>query len=201
MTEEEIKFAEEKNSNTSNTNNKEFDENGYLVIRELVDPKLLYRSVPGSGIRGQINYWGKNLSEFNFCHEEMQVNGSLSTYSHPQYIKIHSEIRLILEKLIGKKLYNTYYYDRFYFSGQELTKHTDRDSCEISVSVHISSNIDEPWPIWIKTPDKGEIPGEDRSISLNPGDGLLYKGCERPHWREKLNPKKKNIFSWFNKKS
>ena len=26
----------------------------------------------------------------------------------------------------------------------------------------------------------------NRSLSLEPGDGLLYKGCERPHWREAM---------------
>ena len=30
------------------------------------------------------------------------------------------------------------------------------------------------------------VPGEERSVILNPGDGLIYKGCERPHWRDVL---------------
>ena len=100
-----------------------------------------------------------------------------------------------LEEIIGRKLYNTYYYDRYYFPGQELTKHADRDACEISVSVHVSTNLegkDADWPFWIKTPDiyldKKKttvlVPGEQRSLTLKPGDGLLYKGCERPHWRD-----------------
>ena len=54
---------------------------------------------------------------------------------------------------IERKLYNTYYYDRFYFSGQQLTKHTDREACEISVSIHINTNLEENWPIYFKTPD------------------------------------------------
>ena len=48
------------------------------------------------------------------------------------------------------------------------------------------------WPFKIKTPDTYTdkkktqvlVPGEERSLSLKPGDGLLYKGCERPHWRD-----------------
>ena len=54
-----------------------------------------------------------------------------------------------LEEAIGRKLYNTYYYDRFYYPGQELTRHADRDACEISVSVHVSTNLegkDADWP-------------------------------------------------------
>ena len=109
-----------------------------------------------------------------------------------------------LEKIIGRKLYNTYYYDRFYYPGQELTKHADRDACEISVSVHVSTNLegkDADWPFQIKTPDTYTdkkkttvlVPGENRSAILKPGDGLLYKGCERPHWRDPMpTPKAKN---------
>ena len=49
-------------------------------------------------------------------------------------------------------------------------------------------------PFWIKTPDTYTdkkkttvlVPGENRSLVLKPGDGLLYKGCERPHWRDKM---------------
>ena len=110
-----------------------------------------------------------------------------------------------LEEIIGRKLYNTYYYDRYYYPGQELTRHADRDACEISVSVHVSTNLegkDADWPFWIKTPDTYTdkkkttvlVPGENRSLVLKPGDGLLYKGCERPHWRDKMpgSNKKKN---------
>ena len=84
----------------------------------------------------------------------------------------------------AKKLYNTYYYDRFYFPGQELQIHCDRPSCEISVSVHVSSNVKNPWKLWIKTPDVDDVKGENHFAILDVGDGMIYKGCERPHWRE-----------------
>lgn len=105
---------------------------------------------------------------------------------------------------MGRKLYNTYYYDRYYFPGQELKRHADRDACEISVTVHISTNLegeDANWPIWIKTPDtyvdkkKTQIliPGENRSVVLQAGDGMVYKGCERPHWRDPMPGKQKKV--------
>ena len=182
MTEEEVLIAEKLNTGTSWTRNEDFDKNGYLVIKDLWDAQELYHPVPE--IKGQYNYHSKRADIFTHVPEEAQVKGSTSRYWHPQYRVIHSGIRLKLEEIIGRKLYNTYYYDRFYFPGQELTKHTDRDACEISVSVHVSTNlegIDADWPFWIKTPD-----GEDRSAILTAGDGLLYKGCERPHWRGKM---------------
>ena len=182
MTEEELLAQEKLNTGSSWTRNEVFDKNGFLVIKDLWDAKELYHSVPL--LRGQYNFYGKNLEQFNYAETEGQVEGSTSRYWHPQYRAIHSGIRQKLEEIIGRKLYNTYYYDRFYFPGQELTKHVDRDACEISVSVHVSTNLegaDADWPFWIKTPD-----GEECSAILKAGDGLLYKGCERPHWREKM---------------
>lgn len=170
-------------------NNNFFDKYGYLKVEKLYDPQELFDEVPKE--RGQINYYG-SVDRYDHIPKESQVNGSLARYSHPKYKYIHSQIRLKLEKILGKKLYNTYYYDRFYFPGQELTKHTDRDACEISVTVHISSSLKECWPIWIETPDK-----EESSVCLSAGDGMIYKGCERPHWREPMKGKKK---TWWRKK-
>lgn len=188
---EQLQFSERLNSGTSKTNSEEFDKNGYLVIKNLYDPNELVTDVPKE--RGIFNYYG-SLDMFSHTPDEMQVQGSVSRYYYPPYKYAHSQIRLQIEKIIGKKLFNTYYYDRFYFSGQELTPHTDRNACEISVTLHVSSNLKTSWPIWIKTPDvynnesKSEIisRGEDRFVILEPGDGMIYKGCERPHWREKM---------------
>lgn len=166
-----------------------FNKYGYLKVEKLYDPKELYSKVPKE--RGQINYYG-SVNNYHHIPEEQQVNGSLARYSHPQYKQAHSQIRLKLEKILGEQLYNTYYYDRFYFPGQELTRHRDRDACEISVSVHISTNSKKPWPIWMKTPEK-----QERYIELKPGDGVIYKGCDIVHWREPFNPRI-NIFDRTN---
>lgn len=204
MTQENIDFQEKLNSGTSPTNNEEFDKNGYLVIKNLWDPQDLYCDPPKE--RGQYKYYGK-LDAFSYDPIESQVDGSTSRYDYPQYKFAHSQIRLKLEKLIGKKLYNTYYYDRFYNSGQELTNHTDRPSCEISVTVHVSTNLSKPWSICIKTPDTYDDPvkktniikkGENRSVILGPGDGMIYKGCERPHWREPMPTEYHK--TWYGKK-
>lgn len=201
MNEMQLMFQERQNTGTTWTRNEEFDKNGYLVIKDLWDSQELYHPLPQE--RGQINYWGKNIDQFNHDPVEQQVEGSLARYWHPQYRQIHTGIRLKLEKVLGRKLYNTYYYDRYYFPGQELFKHADRDACEISVTVHISTNLtgdDADWPIWIKTPDiytdkkKTQIlvPGENRAVVLHAGDGMIYKGCERPHWRDPMPGGKKS---------
>jgi hypothetical protein len=167
-----------------------------MIIKNLYDPKELYSPVPEE--RGQINYYG-SVNHFHHNPDEMQVPGSLARYSHPQYKQAHTKIRLILEDILGEKLYNTYYYDRFYFTGQRLVRHSDRDACEISVSVQISTNAVNPWPFCIETPS-----GEERYANLQDGWGLLYKGCEREHWRDPLQSryirKRDKLMNWIFRK-
>jgi len=195
MSEMDVMIQERKNTGTTWSNNKEFEKDGYLIVKDLWDPEELYHPLPE--LRGQLNYWDNDPTHFNHIPLESQVEGSVARYWHPQYRTVHSGVRKKLEKIIGRKLYNTYYYDRYYFPGQELTKHADRGACEISVSIHISTDLPDDlkdWPFKIKTPDTYTdkkktsilVPGEERIGILNPGDGLLYKGCERPHWRDPM---------------
>jgi Rps23 Pro-64 3,4-dihydroxylase Tpa1-like proline 4-hydroxylase len=65
-----------------------------------------------------------------------------------------------------------------YKNGSELLRHTDRDACEISLTLHLHG--DSTWPIWIETPN-----GEQRSVDLNPGDAMIYLGRTAPHWRDR----------------
>ena len=76
------------------------------------------------------------------------------------------------------KLFPTYSYFRVYKRGDTLAKHMDRPSCEISVSLCLGFEEGKTWPIWI------EGPGGKFSVSLQPGDALLYRGTECAHWRE-----------------
>ena len=36
--------------------------------------------------------------------------------------------------------------------------------------------------------------GKEVSVNLEPGDGMIYKGCERPHWRKPMPDEKTKIF-------
>lgn len=192
---EEILLQEKNCTGTSWTRNESFDRDGYFVIKDLWDPKELFCKPPEK--KGQYGYTGKSYERFQYDPVEQQVNGSTSRYWYPQYRHIHSGIRLKLEEKIGRKLYNTYYYDRYYNPGQNLNLHVDRDACEISVTVHVGTNLrkeDADWPIWIKT-----VSGDHRAVVLQAGDGMVYKGCERPHWREPLRKRKRDTLLMRNR--
>jgi len=87
----------------------------------------------------------------------------------------------VAEEATRLKLFPTYSYFRVYHRGDVLGKHTDRPSCEISLSLCLGFEAERPWPLMV------EGPMGISSIELAPGDGLIYRGIECPHWREPLN--------------
>jgi hypothetical protein len=76
-----------------------------------------------------------------------------------------------VEKKSNLKLFPTYAYWRYYVFGASLLKHTDRPSCEISITACIKKYDD--WPIIV----------ENKSFELEEGDAVLYAGCDQEHWR------------------
>jgi hypothetical protein len=84
------------------------------------------------------------------------------------------------EEISRLKLFPTYSYFRLYHRGDVLAKHTDRPSCEISLSLCLGYEGEKAWPLIVEGPQGVS------SVELAPGDGLLYRGIECPHWRESL---------------
>jgi len=80
----------------------------------------------------------------------------------------------------GKKLYPTYSYARLYAPREELTIHTDRESCEISATITLGFD-GNGWPIYMGDADKQNA----SKINMEVGDAVLYHGITKHHWREK----------------
>ena len=183
----DINLHEKMMYGTTKTKNDSFNKNGFLVVKDFWNPEDFREEIDYASGRYCYDKFGKYK-----IVEEYQVPGSKARHSYPPYKYYHSQIRRKIEKILGNELFNTYYYDRVYYAGQELRKHADRDVCEISLTLQISTNCKRRWPIWIKTPDtydenKNIIEkGKELSINLNDGDAAIYMGCERPHWREPL---------------
>jgi len=84
--------------------------------------------------------------------------------------------KTLVEKEVGLELLPTYTYWRLYTINATLEKHVDRESCEISITTMIDSDVKSNWPIYI---DK--VP-----VNIDVGDAIVYLGCEVEHWRDKL---------------
>jgi hypothetical protein len=77
----------------------------------------------------------------------------------------------VMKKETNLDLIPTYSYARAYKKGDELKRHKDRPSCEISTTICLGG---DPWAIFV----------EGTKILLEVGDMLVYSGCELEHWRE-----------------
>ena len=173
-----------------------FDQDGYLFVpNAITNPENLYCPPPvdneGQRLTGIQKYFKDNKIEYTPV--EGQVGGALARYNHPSYAPLHYVVRKLVQNILKIDLFPTYYYERFYYVGQELTRHRDRPSCEISVTLQISTNRKDPWPIWFQLPDDSE-----KLVNMKNGDMVIYKGCEREHWREPLQSKYNRVGKFFN---
>jgi hypothetical protein len=109
---------------------------------------------------------------------DAQVADAPVAYGDPHLDALLERVRGRVEQATGFALWPTYSYLRLYKRGNLLKAHRDRPACEISMTVNLGMSGDEPWPIWIAGPQG------IASVSLNPGDGLIYRGCDCYHWRE-----------------
>jgi hypothetical protein len=160
--------------------NESFEKNGYLYVPGLVaDPENLY--VPRPKESGQYTYYNNRMDKFDYCPDEKQVPGSLARYNIPTYRQLHFLVKKEIEKILDMDLHPTYFYDRFYSPGHILKRHSDRPACEVSVTLQISTTLKDPWPIWFERPD-----GSESYVLMNNGDGVIYKGTEREHWRDAM---------------
>ena len=101
-----------------------------------------------------------------------------------------------MEEYTGETLEPTFSYLRVYKNGDILHRHTDRTVCEYSISLTLKrEQTDDIWPLCLET-------DEVHKVCLEEGDGLIYKGTENPHWRDKFEGKKlAQVFLHYVKRS
>jgi predicted 2-oxoglutarate/Fe(II)-dependent dioxygenase YbiX len=118
----------------------------------------------------------------NNISNDSQVQNASAYYNHIDFLELLCEKTPEVSKFLGETVLPTYSFARVYKNGATLEKHTDRNACEISLTINLSG--DESWPIWIKTPD-----GKEVSLDLESGDAMMYLGCHAEHWREQYQGK------------
>lgn len=152
-------------ANTAET----FVRQGYVVLPGLIEPVLAdylwsYVHTKFASMLGRTG--------------DLQVPNTPCGYGDAAFDGLLEYLRPRVADAAGLQLYPTYSYFRLYKRGDVLKRHRDRPACEISVSLNIGQSPSEPWPLHIEG-KKGAS-----AARLMPGDGLLYRGMECPHWRE-----------------
>ena len=113
-----------------------------------------------------------------------QVGGSFFIKDSPACDTLLLNLWSVMERETKLTLCPTYAFARYYRTGNTLEKHTDRPSCEISATMCLAFDANEPWGI------KMEKNGETVELHTpEPGDVVIYKGCKVPHWRDEFKGK------------
>ena len=128
---------------------------------------------------------------------DSQSKGDLSMYGDLIFDTLLMGKVSQLQEITGEELVPQYSYYRLYNKGSELKRHTDRESCEISLTLCLGYDSHYSWPIWFKDRDGNEIP-----IETDRGDMVIYKGCELEHWREPFEGNNHaQVFLHYNRKN
>ena len=123
---------------------------------------------------------------------DKQIPNTFSCYADFAMETLLVKMLPVMAKETGLNLIPTYSYARIYKKGDELKRHKDRPSCEISTTLNLGG---DPWPIFIDGTGANSVIDEYKNIHkpnapkgtkvlLDVGDMLVYSGCELEHWRE-----------------
>jgi len=167
-----------------------FKKNKYQVIKGAISTELAdfcYQYFCNKRAVARHLFDEKYISQFTEYFGVWNDQQIPETYSHYADIVMETllqKVKPIMEKESGVKLTETYSYARIYKKGDELKRHKDRYSCEISTTMNLGG---DDWPIFLEP--SGEEGKKGVEVNLKPGDMLMYRGCELEHWREPFKGK------------
>ena len=167
-----------------------FKKNKYAIIRKAISKDL-------ATFIG--NYFSMKKQVFDTCtkarhfspfetilgfyeNEDAQVPDTYSCYADIAMETLMLKCQPIMEETTKLKLYPAYTYARIYKKGDELKRHKDRFSCEISTTMNL---LGDNWPIYLEP--SGEKGKKGVKVDLKPGDMLVYRGIDLEHWRKPFN--------------
>ena len=157
----------------------------YIVIKEAISKELadfIYQYFLNKRKVARHLFDTRYISQFTEYWGVWNDEQIPETYSHYGDVAMETlleKVKPIMEKEMELKLNETYSYARIYKKGDILHRHKDRYSCEISTTLNLGG---DEWPIHLEP--SGEEGKEGVEVTMQPGDMLVYKGCDLEHWRE-----------------
>lgn len=151
-----------------------FQSAGYVKVKNMVDEQT---------VKTVSQYFENKINRGEWVGKQEVEVGDASKfgyYADPLIEVMLKQCLPVVEEQTGLELEPTYSFSRVYQEGEELTPHTDRPSCEISATINVACTGDI-WPIWMQYENNDPV-----KCLLEPGDAVIYKGCEVTHWRRKL---------------
>ncbi len=162
-----------------------FKENKYIIIKEAISKELASFVTDYFLLKRQAadTLFKKNLIP-PFAEEwgkwtDSQIPNTYSIYGDIVMETLLTKVKPKMEEITNLKLIETYAYARLYKKGDELKRHKDRFSCEISTTLNLGG---DEWSIYLEPSEELNKPGI--KVDLKPGDMLVYSGCILEHWRK-----------------
>ena len=179
-----------------------FSKNKYTVLRSVISKELAQFVYEYFSLKRQVArtmFDAKYISPFTTYYGVWNDEQVPNTYSHYSDIAMETllqKVKPVMEKQTKLKLTETYSYARIYKKGDILARHKDRYSCEISTTLNLGG---DKWPIFLDPTGKTGQAGIE--VNLEPGDMLVYSGCDLEHWREEFKGDNCcQVFLHYNKK-
>ena len=169
-----------------------YEKNNYVLIKNFISPELAtfiydYTLLKRQAVKTMIDkeYMPAETLLGNF--EDSQVPGAFSCYGDFVMETLLDNALLGMRKITGLNLHPTYSYYRVYENGNELKRHKDRPSCEVSTTLCLGyDNTGAPkdynWGMFVEK--SGKIGQKGKELPMRPGDMIVYRGCLVEHWRE-----------------
>jgi hypothetical protein len=149
---------------------------GFAVVRDLFSPlfiALMRKYFREAEEAGNFRVDHKQVKEKRF----VLYNESVCRFAHRQAAALFRQVT-------NEVIIPSYTYLSAYCEGALLERHIDRPQCRWNGSLLVDNRPDvslaDTWPIFL------EIDGKPEEVRLNPGDVVIYRGTEIPHWRPKL---------------
>ena len=172
-----------------------YHDDGYAHVEGLISPDVAQAFL--KGLKEDMGPGAIPLSRAG-DHPNLLKRPAFELYGHHYKPMLYFLWGLtpIVSEILGLDLLPTYDYFRIYREGDICRVHSDRYSCEHSLSLTLDYSDGEPWDLQVEKArsDPSAKVDEDfgtedfASIAMAVGDGVLYQGVNHRHGRTKPNP-------------
>jgi hypothetical protein len=162
------------------TDAERFEKHGCVLVKNFIDETTI--AVVSQYFENKIR-----RGEWTEVADKGDPTSRFAYYADPLIEVLLQASKEAVEDATGKELTPTYSYSRIYQSGERLSPHVDRPACEISVTVNVATK-GEFSPIYTQYGQN-----DPEKHVLNPGDAVIYMGCDVMHWRQPLKENQLNV--------
>lgn len=170
--------------------------NGYQALNGLFPPEVLHAFY--ARMQADLARTGRPLQSFAAQGPLLRQPAiEIYAYQYAPMLTFLWGLTPRVAQVVGREVLPTYAYFRAYQKGDVCLVHSDRPSCEHSLSLTIAYGEAIPWALSVSTERMAQPSAavdEDfagqpyGSVAMQPGDGVMYQGTHHRHGRLTPNP-------------